>query len=168
MRTPSPRLLWSLIAAASLTLVVASLILTATLDLHPCHLCIFQRLLFMILGVLALIAAWRAGRPSSLLAGLTMLPLAALGAGVAAYQSWLQAQPPGSISCMAGQPSLIERLVEWLGQIQPDLFLATGFCEEAELVILGLTLANWALLAFAAGLAATALALWSTRRRRVR
>lgn len=168
MRSISPRPLWSLIAAASLALVVASLILTATLDLHPCHLCIFQRLLFMLLGLLALVAAWRAGRPASLVAGLPITLLAALGAGVAAYQSWLQAQPPGSISCMAGEPSPIERLVEWLGQIQPDLFLATGFCEEAELVVLGLTLANWAMLAFTACLAAAIWALLSTRRDRSR
>jgi disulfide bond formation protein DsbB len=69
---------------------------------------------------------------------------------VATYQSWLQAQPPGSISCVGGEPGLIERLVEWLGQQLPELFLATGFCEEAELSILGLSLANWALLSFAA------------------
>ncbi len=164
MRALPPRLLWSLIAAASLALVVASLVLTAMLDLHPCHLCIFQRLLFMILGVLAAFAAWRAGSRGAFAAGLPIPLLAILGAGVATYQSWLQAQPPGSISCMAGEPSLIERLVEWLGQIQPDLFLATGFCEEAELVVLGMTLANWALVAFVACLIAAVPALLSTRR----
>lgn len=159
----TPRRLWLLMAAACLALSAGSLVLTAALDLHPCHLCIFQRLLFMLLAVLALLAAILP-RAAGRAAGILTLPLAAWGLGVAAYQSWLQAQPPGSASCMGGQPSLIERVVEWLGQWQPDLFLATGFCEEAELAILKLTLANWALLAFAACLFVALRALWLARR----
>lgn len=128
-------------------LVAGSLILTACLDLHPCHLCIFQRLLFIKLAVLGLLAFFLSGGWHKL-AGTLTLPISALGIGVATYQSWLQAQPPGSISCVAGEPGMIERLVEWLGQKAPELFLATGFCEEKELEILGLSLANWALVSF--------------------
>lgn len=159
MLRPPPRLVWSILAAVAFSLAAGSFILTAWLDLHPCHLCIFQRLLYMILTALALLAAWRAGRPGGLIAGLAALPTAALGAGVAAYQSWLQVQPPGSISCVGGQPGLIERLVEWLGQRLPELFLATGFCEDAELTVLGLTLANGSLIAFLTLLIAAAWAL---------
>jgi len=84
------------------------------------------------------------------------LGFAALGVAVAACQSWLQFQPPNTVSCVGGQPGLIERLVEWLGQQAPPLFLARGFCDEAGLVILCLSLANWALVAFAACLAVDA------------
>lgn len=84
-----------------------------------------------------------------------------MGVAVAAYQSYLQAQPPGSISCMAGEPSLIERIVEWLGQLSPELFLATGFCENAELSILGLSLAHWSLLSFSTFLLAAVWAVFS-------
>jgi disulfide bond formation protein DsbB len=143
------RQLWLALGLASGALVAGSLVLTAWLDLHPCHLCIFQRLLFMKLAVLGLLAFLLPGGWGRL-AGLLTLPLSALGIGVAAYQSWLQAQPPGGISCVGGEPGLIERLVEWLGQLMPELFLATGFCEEEELSILGLSLAHWALLSFAA------------------
>lgn len=156
---PSPRLLWSLLAAGSIVLVAGSFVLTAWFNLHPCHLCIFQRLLFMKLTVLFLLAAWWSPRPTAAWPGLFTLPITATGSAVSAYQSWLQMQPPGSISCMAGEPSLIERLVEWLGQLQPDLFLATGFCEEAELSILGLSLANWALVSFTAFFGASVWAL---------
>ncbi len=163
MSFPTPRLIWSIIATGCFGLVAASLLLTAWLDLHPCHLCIFQRLLFMSLAGLALLAAWLSPRPAARWAGLASLPFSVTGIAVASYQSWLQAQPPGSISCMAGQPSLIERLVEWLGQQQPTLFLATGFCEEAEWGILGLSLANLAWLAFVACLAAAIWALFRAR-----
>lgn len=144
-----PRPLWLALGLAAAALVLASLVLTAWLDLQPCHLCIFQRLLFMLLAPLGVLASFLAGGWQRW-AGVLTLPLSALGMGVAAYQSWLQAQPPGSVSCVGGEPGPIELLVEWLGQRLPELFLATGFCAEAELSILGLTLANWALLSFAA------------------
>jgi disulfide bond formation protein DsbB len=164
MFRPIPTQLWIAIAAASAALVLASLVLTDWLGLHPCHLCIFQRLLFLLITVLALIAAVVVRPLARTLAGVLTALLAALGIGIAAYQSWLQAQPPGSVACVGGQPGLIERVVEWLGQQAPDFFLATGFCADEELVILGLSLANWALVSFTVMLLAAAWALWPQRR----
>ena len=145
----APKHLWLFLALSAAGLVAGSLVLTAWLQLHPCHLCIFQRLLFMKLAVLGLLAFFLPGGWGRL-AGILSLPIAGLGIGVATYQSWLQLQPPGGATCAGGQPGLIERLVEWLGQRVPELFLATGFCEDEELAILGLSLANWSLVAFAA------------------
>ena len=147
MRRPTPRQLWLVLALAAAGLVAGSLILTAWLDLRPCPLCIFQRLLLMAIAVFALAAFWLRGGWQRLAGGLT-LPLSGVGMGVAGYQSWLQTRLPGSVACAGGEPGLIERLVEWLGQRVPELFLATGFCDEEELSILGLSLANWALIAF--------------------
>lgn len=162
MTTLTPRRVWILLALACAGAVLASFGLTAWLDLSPCYLCIFQRTLFMLLTLLAALAAlsgmlaWVAG-PLFVLG-------CAVGIGAASYQSWLQLQPPESVSCVGGQPGIIERLVEWLTQLSPALFLATGFCEDDGFLILGLSLANWALLTFAAGLAAALWALWHARR----
>lgn len=147
MKLPLPRLAWALVALGSAGLVVASLALTAWLGLHPCHLCIFQRVLFMALAVLGGLAAWRWQGTLGLVAGLAVLPVTAGGIAAAGYQSWLQVQPAGSASCVASEPTLVEQFIEWLGRLQPDLFLASGFCENAELTIFGLSLANWALVA---------------------
>lgn len=160
MKRDVSTILWLALAAGSAALVVASLVLTARLDLHPCHLCIFQRLLFMLIAALALVSALPAPSLAKRLAGGSVIGLGSLGVGVAAYQSWLQVQPPDMVSCVGGQPGFIERVVEWLGQQAPALFLATGFCEEEELVILGLSLANWAAVSFAAVVLAAAAALW--------
>lgn len=149
----NPRSLWLVLATACASLFVASLVLTYWRDLQPCHLCIFQRLLYLLLACVGLVAVWLLPRPAGRWIGFLALPLATTGLGVAAYQSWLQWQPPGSVSCAGGQPSLIENLVEWLGRLQPELFLATGFCEETEMTILNLSLANWSALGFAACLA---------------
>lgn len=161
MRMPSPRVLWLAIGLGSAALAAGSLGLTVWQNLHPCHLCIFQRLLLMVMTLSGFAATLpRVDR----LAGAFVAPLALAGAGAAGYQSWLQTQPAGSISCVGGDPSLIERLVEWLGQQAPALFLATGFCEDEELVILGLSLANWSLLGFVGFFLAAVWALFATRR----
>lgn len=147
---------WLALAGASGGLAIASVVLTLWLDLQPCHLCIFQRLLYLLIGALALSGTF-AGRPLRQILGVLLALLAAGGAATAAYQVWLQAQPLGSVSCVGAEVGSIERLVEWLGELAPNLFLATGFCEDEGLVILGLSLAQWSLLCFLGILVAT---LW--------
>lgn len=96
MSFPSPRQVWFILGLACIGLVTVSLVLTVTLNLHACHLCIFQRLLFMLLTVLNLAAAFPATNWASDWAGVLSLPTATLGVRVAAYQSWLQRQPTNS------------------------------------------------------------------------
>lgn len=67
-----PRLLWLVLALAAAGLVAGSLVLTAWLDLHPCHLCIFQRLLLMVITLLGL-AAFILGGGWQRLAGLSLV-----------------------------------------------------------------------------------------------
>jgi disulfide bond formation protein DsbB len=159
------RYIWLGVAVASAGLVVASLTLTAWLKLHPCPLCIFQRLLFMITSVLALAAFLGAKRTAGEAAGALTLLTTVSGAAVAGYQVWLQAQPAAMFTCGGANPNLIERLVDWLGQHLPSLFLATGICGDKELVILGQSLAVWAAVAFAAGGVASVSALLMSRKR---
>ena len=152
MIRPTTRQLWFLLAVGCLGLVLGSIALTAWLDLHPCHLCIFQRLLFMGLAVFGLLAGLLGCRPVARAAGLFVGLIAASGVAVAGYQSWLQVFPVSTISCGASTPGVIETFVEYLGAWLPALFLATGNCADDELVVLGLSLANWAALAFAGSL----------------
>lgn len=149
---PTARLLWSLLGVGCLGLVAGSLILTALMDLHPCSLCIFQRLLFMVIGLLALLAAWLAPRSAALAPGLLVLVCAAAGIAMSAYQVWLQAQPPFTATCGGGILDQVDVLVVWLGDRVPLLFLATGLCEESGPPILGLNLAQWALIGFGGSL----------------
>ena len=124
--------------------------------LAPCPLCIFQRLVYMVIGLVALLGAIApAGRLlwSALIAG-----LAAGGMAVAGYQSWMQAFPHTVTECSYTNPNLIERFVDWLGMQWPALFMATGFCSSRDWEFLGLSFANWSALAFA-GFAALAILL---------
>jgi disulfide bond formation protein DsbB len=113
--------LW--LAAGTLVAVVAtawSLYLSLGLGLVPCELCWYQRILMypltVILGVAALENRARVCR--------TALPLSVLGAGIAAYHSWLQISG-GSGTCSIG-----------------------GGCSAVQYQFLGLSVPNLSLIAF--------------------
>lgn len=130
-------------------LVGAGLALGELLHLNPCPLCIFQRVLYLLVGLLAAIAALMADRRALCNGAGGLAIMAALGGlATAAYQSWMQAYPSLSMECGFSDPTLIERLVDWLGQLWPAMFLATGFCSSKEWVFLGLSMANWSVACF--------------------
>lgn len=129
-------------------LVAIGMELQTIFRLAPCPLCIFQRLLYLAIGGLALLGfLWPRIRLAW--AGLIGL-LAVLGGSVAAYQTWMQAFPELATECGYAEPNAIERLVDWLGMVWPSMFMATGFCSSREWVFLQLSMANWSLLIFAA------------------
>ncbi|WP_338113744.1 disulfide bond formation protein B [Thiococcus pfennigii] len=163
-----PRAIWMALAAASATAVAVSFFLTEWRLLEACHLCIFQRLLFMLLVVLSVVAALAATHLLGRLVGVMAAAVAALGIGIAAYQSRLQRQAVDSLfSCTGEELGPLERLVEWLGGHWPALFMPSGFCEDPGAVFFGLSLANWTLIVFALCLVAAAWALWLGWRRPV-
>lgn len=141
------RVWFATLGLGCLGLVAVGMELQSLLRLAPCPLCIFQRLLYIVIGVIGLLGvALPAGRLlwAALIGGLGLL-----GAGVAAYQTWMQAFPELAPECSFIDPNAIERLVDWLGMQWPSLFLATGFCTSRDWELLGLSMANWSLLIFA-------------------
>ncbi len=128
-------------------LIATGLELQQLFRLAPCPMCIFQRVLYFAIGLLALGGVLLpAGR---LLWSALIVAVAAGGAAVAGYQTWMQAFPHLATECGYTDPNAIERLVDWLGMQWPALFLATGFCTTRDWVFLGLSMANWSLLVFA-------------------
>ena len=139
-------------AVAAIGLVVAGMQLQEIYRLAPCPLCIFQRLLYMIVGAIALLGfVWPGGR--KLWAGL-IVAVSLGGLLTAAYQSWMQAFPDLAPECSYTDPNLVERLVDWLGMQVPSLFLATGFCTSRDWEFWTLSMANWSVLMFAGFLVA--------------
>ena len=130
-----------------LGLVAIGMELQNLLRLAPCPLCIFQRLLYIVIGFVGLfgwaVPSWR------LLWSALTTALAGLGFGVAAYQTWMQAYPHLAPECSFTDPNAIEQLVDWLGMQVPSLFLATGFCTSRDWEFLGMSMANWSAIVFA-------------------
>ncbi|MBA3033219.1 MAG: disulfide bond formation protein B [Gammaproteobacteria bacterium] len=142
----NPRWQLASIGLVGCALVVCGVVLATTLNLAACPLCILQRMLYLLLGIeaLLLLLATRGHRLVALLMAVT----AATGAGIAGYQTWLQRFAQG-FSCGGGQPWW-EQLVAWAGKQVPLLFEASGLCSEAGWVFLGLSIAEWSLLFFSA------------------
>ena len=150
------------LALGCLGLVAVGMELQALLRLSPCPLCIFQRLLYLVIGAVGLLGfALPAVRLlwSALAAGFGLL-----GLGVAAYQTWMQAYPHLAPECSFTDPNAIERLVDWLGMAYPAFFLATGFCTSREWEFIGMSMANWSVFFFA-GIVVYALCLFRCRGR---
>jgi disulfide bond formation protein DsbB len=159
-RIPTPYL-WLAIALVSTALVAGSFIMVGWMHLKPCPLCIAQRTLFMLMAVFGLVACFAVRRLAGYIAGGLVVLTALAGAGVAGYQVWMQHQPEGMFMCGADS-NFVERIVYWLGDLSPMLFAAPGICQDTALLILGYSLALWALLAFAAS---ALLGLWALMRR---
>jgi len=159
----TPRRGFAFLGIFSIATVAAAVVLTEWLELEPCPLCMFQRLLYLIIGALALVAA--AAPRARLAAGALALVAALGGLATAGYQSWMQAFPVLFAECGSGLPdNPIEHLVDWLGRLVPWLFYAWGECTSREWVFLGLSMANWSAVVFAGLSGALIWSLWRARR----
>ena len=122
----------------------------------PCPMCIMQRYALLGVGLVALIGALH-NRGVWVYGGL--ITLAALaGGGVAARQSWLQLYPPSIMGCGPGLEFMLENFP--LSELLPRLFRGEGDCSTVDWTFLGLSVANWGLITFAAIVIVTPLAVW--------
>lgn len=161
----SPRLIFAATGLAAFGLVAGGIVLARTMNLAACPLCILQRMLYLLLAAES-IAAWSVARNDMArrVSAFVMAATALTGAGIAAYQTWLQRFAKG-VSCTADQPWW-EAFVDWAGQQAPLLFEATGLCSEAGWKFVGLSIAEWSLILFSAMAAAMVYLLFSPTIRR--
>jgi protein dithiol:quinone oxidoreductase len=159
----SARSRYLIVAAACFGLLAAGLTIGVLLNLHPCPFCIFQRVLYLVIGFSALAGAVFAGSAGGryLTSGLG-LGAALGGLATALYQTYMQLFPGSVVECGFSEPNLIERFVDLLGTYWEFMFLATGLCSSVDWTFLGLSMANWSILAFPAF---GAMLVWAARGR---
>ena len=142
----------------SFGLIALALYLQKAYNLEPCPLCIFQRIAFLVLGVLFLIAAIH--NPTAAVRktyGLLQFITAAVGVGIAARHTWIQANPDKVFSeCGAGFDYIYETLP--FSEFLTWVFKGTGECSAIDWTLLGLTIPQLSLIAFI-GLAAYSIIL---------
>lgn len=143
-----PRLPFVLVLIAASGLAIASVGMTHFMNLAACPLCILQRMLHIVLALVAGLGLALAAAPlARRVVAATMLLLAGTGGFIAAYQSWLQ-RFAVQTNCSANQPWW-ERLVYWAGEQAPWLFESNGLCTDPAWKFLDLSLAEWSFFAFA-------------------
>lgn len=149
MILPAPRLLFFTLFAACTALLGFGLYLQHFVGLEPCPMCIMQRYAFVAVALIALIAALHGPRRiGTVIYGLLVLVFALAGAAVAAQQSRLQREPPSLAECGPGFEYMMESF--GLAEALPMIFRGAGDCAAIDWSFLGLTIANWSLLCFAA------------------
>jgi disulfide bond formation protein DsbB len=114
----------------------------------PCPLCILQRVAFIAMMVVFLIAALHGPHRRGAIVYSTLLFLiAAVGAAIAGRQVWLQHLPPDQVpACGPGLEYMLQQFP--LGQALQKIFSGSGECAEAGWRFLGLTIAGWSLVWF--------------------
>jgi disulfide bond formation protein DsbB len=156
-------LTWLLAGLCALGLATG-LFVQHVLGYEPCSLCVLQRLGFLLILVAAVPLALLSSRrlATSALAAV-VVAAAVLGLGVAGYQVWLQAFPPLVTACGAGIGAYLEgwpfeAALRWVLDAQGD-------CARSSFTLVGLSLPQWGLVAFAFLTVAALRLFWLVRTR---
>ena len=133
------------------------------LGIEPCPLCIFQRIVLIVMALLFLAGAIHNPRATGRRAYALLLLLAAcVGIGIASWHIWVQHQPPNPLAgCAPGWNYMISNFP--LSKALKMAFTGEADCAQITWTMLGLSMPFWTLLCFAllgAG------ALWAGFRRR--
>ncbi|HEU4708278.1 MAG TPA: disulfide bond formation protein B [Methylophilaceae bacterium] len=142
----------------SFGLVALALYLQKAYNLEPCPLCIFQRIAFMVLGLIFLAAGIQnPGKAGRQVYGALQFLAAVVGAGIASRHIWIQAHPDQVMSeCGAGFDYIYQTLP--FQQFLNWVFKGTGECSAIDWTFIGLTIPQLSLIAFV-GLAAYSILL---------
>ncbi|MCE9633035.1 MAG: disulfide bond formation protein B [Methylophilales bacterium] len=134
--------------AVSFGLVGLALFLQQKFNLDPCPLCISQRIAFMGLGVMFLLAALHNPQKLARKIYAALQVIAALiGAGIASRHIWIQANPDKVMSeCGAGFDYLIHTFPA--SRAMQLIFKGTGECSEIGWTLFGFTIPQMSLAAF--------------------
>ncbi len=150
-----PRKTFVALALLCIAAVGAALFTQYAWDMQPCPWCILQRVIFLLIAALLLLAAYAPGRV--LFAGLGVL---AAGAGIAAalYQHFVAAK---STSCNL---TLADKIISGIGldKLLPAVFEVRASCADAAVDLLHLPYEFWSLGLY---LVVAVAALWALRSR---
>ena len=143
------RLFYLSIFIACILLLGFGLYLEHVKGLEPCPLCILQRIAYIVIAFIALIATIH--NPENFMgfvySGLLLITAAA-GAGIAARQTWLQHLPADQVpECGPGFDYMLE--VFPLAEALKMILGGSGECAEVQWSFLTLSIAEWSLVCFA-------------------
>ncbi len=116
--------------------------------LMPCNLCILQRVVFVVIGVLFLLGSFKPvihwGRK---LLGVLLLVATGTGIGIAGRHVWLQNLPPEQVpDCGPSLQMMLENSSVW--SAVSSVLSASGSCAEIQWQFIGLSMPTWTLICF--------------------
>jgi disulfide bond formation protein DsbB len=116
--------------------------------LMPCNLCILQRVVFVVIGVLFLLGSFKPvqhwGRK---VLGLSLLISSAVGIGIAGRHVWMQGLPPELVpDCGPSLQMMLENSSIW--DAVSSVLSASGNCADIQWEFWGLSMPTWTLICF--------------------
>mgnify|MGYP006420718847 CR=1 FL=1 len=148
-----------LVSVISLIAALGSMGMQYIGGMEPCPLCITQRLIIMMVGILALCTLGLAEREVAKATGALVTSLIALaGLGVSMRHLWIQSDfGQTAQSCGPGMGSLIDTLPAW--KVIVELLGGTGDCANVSPVF-GLPIPLWSAMVFIAVITLLQSAYW--------
>lgn len=142
------RLLYLAGAVACAALLGYGLWLQHVDGLEPCPLCVFQRVAFIVLGLIFVVATLHGPRRiGAMVYGVLAAIAAAVGAGIAGRHVWLQNLPADQVpACGPGLQYMLEQFP--LQRMIEKVLSGSGECASVDWSFLGLTIPGWALVWF--------------------
>ena len=122
--------------------------------IDPCPLCVLQRMAFMWIGAVALLAGiHNPGRVGRWIYGSAVTLGGLVGLGIAGRHLWLQSLPADQVpDCGMGLNYMLETMP--FTEVLTEVFYGSGECADVHWTFLGLSMPGWTFLwylAFAAG-----------------
>jgi len=142
------RVAFGAIALACATLLGVGYYLQFVTGLEPCPMCIVQRVCYIGVTVLALIAtAHGPGRIGQRVYSVMIGLPAIVGLGVAARQTWLQHLPADQVpECGPGLSFMLEMYAPF--EVLKRTLRGTGDCAKVDWTFLSLSIAEWSAICF--------------------
>lgn len=125
-----------------------ALFMEQAMGLDPCPLCILQRVMVIVTGLVTLIAALHhPGVRGIRIYAIGAILAAVLGAALAIRQLWLQSLPKDQVpACGPGLDYLLEVLP--LTEVLNMILTGDGSCAEIAWTLFGISIPGWTLVGF--------------------
>lgn len=148
LKSLTPRILCLTGFVVCVALLAGALYFQHVLYLEPCPLCIFQRIVFVAMGVVFVVGFLHNPRATAFhVYSIVIALLAFIGAGIAGRHVWLQNLPPDQVpECGAGLDFMLEQ--NSLTRVIELVFKGSGECAEIAWSFLGLSIPGWTLIIF--------------------
>jgi disulfide bond formation protein DsbB len=150
-----PRFWFLFVALSCAAMLGYGLYVQHVLFIDPCPLCVLQRLAFIWIGLVGLVAAiHNPGQTGRWVYAVLLVLGAATGIAIAGRHVWLQSLPPELVpGCGMGLNYMLDTMP--FAAVLKEIFYGSGECAEVDWAFLGLSMPNWALLWYIAFTIAT-------------
>jgi disulfide bond formation protein DsbB len=144
-----PRIWFLFVALACFGMVSYALYVQHVDFLDPCPLCVFQRVAFIGIGAVALVAALHGPGPAGRwVYGALVITGGIVGMGIAGRHLWLQNLPADQVpDCGMGLNYMLETMP--FTEVLSEVFYGSGECAEVIWQFLGLSMPGWTFIWYA-------------------